>query len=276
MKILKTGVMGLCALAVVSCSTTPDRHSGVEQARAEYDQLAAQAYVQQYAAKELDDAQQAVAQAEESWQTDKDDELTSHYVYVAERRIAIAEEAAEQGRAEKEISNAETERQQVLLAIREAEVNRAQNRNRELEQTLADLESEMETIKTKETDEGIVLTLQDILFNTSESDLKPGASATLDKVASFLNNYERRQLEIKGYTDSTGPEEYNQSLSERRAQSVEEALVIRGVDPGRIDTTGYGERYPVAPNDSAVGRQQNRRVEILIANPDSASSTSDS
>jgi outer membrane protein OmpA-like peptidoglycan-associated protein len=282
MRIAKTPVLCLMALAVAGCSTTQDKPSALEEVQTDYERVASQPFVQQFAPEELDDARRAVAQTEEAWQKDADEELIRHYAYIAERRISIAEEAGEEGRAEQAINNAETERQQVLLKVRETQANRAQTRAeqaemraRELEQNLANLESEMETIKTEKTAEGIVLTLQDILFDTNEATLKPNASATLDKVAAFLNNYERRQLEIKGYTDSTGSEGYNQELSERRARSVEEALVARGVLPGRIDTSGFGERYPVASNDTAFGRQQNRRVEILIANPELESSSSE-
>jgi outer membrane protein OmpA-like peptidoglycan-associated protein len=282
MRVAKTPILCLTALAVASCSTTPEKPGALEEVQADYERVASQPFVQQFAPEELDNAQRAVAQTEEAWEKDADDELIRHYAYIAERRIAIAEEAGKEGRAEEAINNAETERQQVLLGVRETQATRAQTRAeqaelkaQELEQTLADLESEIETIKTEKTAEGIVLTLQDILFDTNEATLKPNASATLDKVAAFLNNYERRQLEIKGYTDSTGSDGYNQELSERRAQSVEEALVARGVDPGRINTRGYGERFPVASNDTAFGRQQNRRVEILIANPELGSSGSE-
>ncbi len=274
--------IGLLAMTAISCSTTQEKPSVLEDVQAEYERVASQPFVQKYAPEELDEAQRAVDQTEDAWRQDAEKDLVRHYAYIAERRIAIAEEAGEQGRAEHAISNAETERQQVLLNVREAQAQRAQTRAeqaeqraRELEQMLADLENEMETIKTEKTSEGIVLTLQDILFDTNEANLKSNASATLDKVAAFLNNYERRQLEIKGYTDSTGSEGYNQELSERRAESVEEALVARGVLPERIDTRGFGERHPVASNDTPFGRQQNRRVEILIANPELESSGSD-
>ena len=273
--------MGLVAMAAVSCSTTQDKPSALQEVQADYERVASQPFVQQFAPEELDAAERAVTQTENAWQEDADEEFVRHYAYIAERRIAIAEEAGKQGRAENAIDNAETERQQVLLNVRETQAQSAQTRAeqaeqraRELEQTLADLESEMETIKTEKTSEGIVLTLQDILFDTNEANLKSNAAATLDKVAAFLNNYEQRQLEIKGYTDSTGSDGYNQELSERRAKSVEEALVARGVTPGRIDTRGFGERNPVASNDTPFGRQQNRRVEILIANPELESSGS--
>ncbi len=279
MSIIKTSKLGLMAAlaagTIVGCSTTPEVPSAVQDARAEYDRLAAQGYAQRHAAEELDDAEQAVALAEEAWRKDTDELIVNHYAYLAERRVAIAEEAAERGRAEATIEEAELERQQVMLEIREAEATRAQARaqqaelrNKELEQSLAGMQNEMETLKTETTNEGIVLTLQDILFATNEAQLKSSADRTLDRVATFLNNYQNRELEIKGYTDSTGSAEYNQGLSERRAQSVEQALVVRGVDPERIETEGFGEEYPVADNDTSVGRQQNRRVEILIANPE--------
>ncbi len=89
----------------------------------------------------------------------------------------------------------------------------------------------------------------------------------LNKVAAFLSQYEERTVIIEGNTDSVGQEDYNQGLSERRVNSVAAYLVRHGVSPNRISAAGLGENSPVASNDSAAGRQQNRRVEIIISNP---------
>ncbi|ROQ90240.1 OmpA family protein [Desulfosoma caldarium] len=104
----------------------------------------------------------------------------------------------------------------------------------------------------------------DVLFDFNSSTLKPGAHSELDRVAQVLNRYPQTRITVEGHTDSVGSLQYNQRLSERRALSVKEALVSRGVSPDRIETIGYGETRPIASNDSEAGRQLNRRVTILI------------
>lgn len=104
----------------------------------------------------------------------------------------------------------------------------------------------------------------DVLFDVNSSALDSQGRTTLDDVSGVLNQYPKTAVVIQGHTDSTGSEELNQSLSERRAGSVRGYLVNRGVDPDRLAAIGYGETYPVASNDSESGRQQNRRVDILL------------
>ena len=104
----------------------------------------------------------------------------------------------------------------------------------------------------------------DILFAVNSSTLKGGAFDEISRVAKVLNQYPETRMTVAGYTDSTGAEDYNQKLSERRAESVKNALVGEGVNPGRITTVGYGESKPVADNGTEAGRQLNRRVTIFI------------
>lgn len=104
----------------------------------------------------------------------------------------------------------------------------------------------------------------DVLFNVNSAALDGDGRTTLDDVAGVLNEYPKTAVVVQGHTDATGSEEHNQELSERRAGSVRGYLVNRGVDPDRLAAIGYGETYPVASNDSESGRQQNRRVDILL------------
>jgi outer membrane protein OmpA-like peptidoglycan-associated protein len=103
-----------------------------------------------------------------------------------------------------------------------------------------------------------------ILFDTNKTDLKATSMDNLTKVASVLTEYPKTDLIIEGHTDSQGTETYNQDLSERRADSVKSFLIEKGVAPSRLQTRGYGEMSPIASNDSAEGRSQNRRVEVKI------------
>jgi outer membrane protein OmpA-like peptidoglycan-associated protein len=92
----------------------------------------------------------------------------------------------------------------------------------------------------------------------------------LNKLVFFLNKHPDRSVAIEGYTDSVGSEDYNQALSQRRADSVRSYLVRQGIGSGRLTASGMGMSDPVAGNDSAAGRQQNRRVEVIVSNPPAA------
>ncbi|HEY8539163.1 MAG TPA: OmpA family protein, partial [Steroidobacteraceae bacterium] len=163
------------------------------------------------------------------------------------------------------------ERQAVLLQSREreaqtraAEAERRAQEAREATLRAQTLEQELADLKAKKTDRGVVLTLGDVLFETGRANLQPGAYPTIDRLASALKEAPGRTVLIEGHTDSVGSAEFNQRLSENRAESVQRALLERGVASNQITTVGKGETTPIASNDSAGGRQQNRRVEMIF------------
>lgn len=104
----------------------------------------------------------------------------------------------------------------------------------------------------------------DVLFDVNSATLDSDGRSTLEDVALVLGEYNKTAVVVQGHTDSTGSEEHNQDLSERRAKSVQNYLVTRGVDPDRLATLGFGESEPVASNDTESGRRQNRRVDIML------------
>jgi outer membrane protein OmpA-like peptidoglycan-associated protein len=116
----------------------------------------------------------------------------------------------------------------------------------------------------------MVLTLDDVLFDTGKAELKAGSQRVIDQIAHFLDENPERQVQVEGFTDSQGPDEYNQRLSQRRADAVAAAIVQRGVEAERVRALGYGEEFPVASNANAGSRQLNRRVEIVVSNGDAA------
>lgn len=134
------------------------------------------------------------------------------------------------------------------------------------EQRAAELQ-QLDLQNAKATDQGLVLTLGDVLFTSGRADLQPAALFNLNKLVNFLDQYPQRKVAIQGYTDNLGSEEYNQGLSERRADSVKAYLVDRGIDSTRLSAAGSGQSAPVAGNDSGADRQRNRRVEVVISNP---------
>lgn len=171
---------------------------------------------------------------------------------VAAARMAAAERA--QSVAAQEAALAERARADQAAAS----ANIAQERVRQLEDQLRDIEA-------KQTERGLLVTLGDVLFAFNKAELTIQAGPRLDKLASFLKQFPQRKLLVEGYTDGVGGDAYNNELSLRRAESVRDALVQRGVDTTRIITRGYGKAYPVGDNGSPEGRAMNRRVEVVIA-----------
>jgi outer membrane protein OmpA-like peptidoglycan-associated protein len=133
-------------------------------------------------------------------------------------------------------------------------------------QQAAELQRQIDELHGRPTDRGLVLTLGDVLFTSNRAELKSGSTNNLDKLVSFLNGYPTRTVTIEGYTDSLGSDEYNVGLSQRRADAVKSYLTDHGVGVARLSAAGKGESAPVAGNETAAGRQQNRRVEVIIAN----------
>src|SRR3984893_3423738 len=123
------------------------------------------------------------------------------------------------------------------------------------EQQTTELQRQIEVLQARVTDRGLVLTLGDVLFESGRADLKTGAPGNLNKLVFFLNKHPDRSVAIEGYTDSVGSEEYNQALSQRRADSVRSYLVRQGIGSGRLTASGMGMIDPVAGNDFASGRQ---------------------
>ena len=105
----------------------------------------------------------------------------------------------------------------------------------------------------------------DVTFDTNSTVVRPGLQSELDRVAGVMNQYPNTLVRVEGHTDSKGSDEYNMDLSNRRALAVKNLVAQRGIADSRLDVVGYGETMPVATNDTAAGRQKNRRVEIKIA-----------
>lgn len=181
--------------------------------------------------------------------------------------------ALENARQQLSMATSDAERARIMADIqaKEAALAKAQAdaKAREAEKAQAELArllKDLSELQGQLTDRGIVLTIGDVLFATGKSDLNASAQLSMDKIADFLQENQNRNLLVEGHTDSVGGDEYNQGLSEQRAASVKSALVKRGVASERIVTIGYGKKYPLASNDDASGKQQNRRVEAIILN----------
>lgn len=175
-------------------------------------------------------------------------------------RMQAQQERAESERArmQAQASTADAEAARMAAAAQLAAAQAA-------EAKAARLQSQLTELEAKQTERGMVLTLGDVLFDSGQAELKSGAFNTIDRLATFMRENPERTLLVEGYTDSVGSDAYNLSLSQRRAEAVRAALVARGIDGARITTSGMGKAKPVASNDTASGRQRNRRVEIVIS-----------
>jgi len=128
------------------------------------------------------------------------------------------------------------------------------------------LRAQLNTVlQTTENARGLIVNMSDVLFDTGKYTLKPGTQVTLAKVAGILQAYPGLKLQVEGYTDSVGGDDYNQKLSENRASAVRDFLVQQGVKMDSISAAGYGKSDPVADNGTAAGRAQNRRVQLVVS-----------
>src|SRR6185437_329139 len=180
-----------------------------------------------------------------------------------------------QSPAQQQLAKANEERSRILLDARTQESQRAreqaQNAREETQRAQGELQKEQQELselKTRQTQRGLELTLaSDLLFNTGSAELKPGGTLQINRLADFMRGNPRTRVIIEGYTDSTGNAAHNEQLSQQRAQAVASALETQGVMMDHIQTVGRGQDYPVASNGSSAGRQQNRRVDIILSDP---------
>ncbi len=276
-----TLALGL-AIFLTACGGPPAANQLVTEAQTAYQRIADDQEVRQHAPVAVEEAREALNRAQSAWQQRERRELVDHYAYVAQQRAQIARQRARMNAAQAAIRSAEDERRELQLQARTAEAEAAEARARaerqraeaaraaaeaamqraqELDARVAELEAEL-------TNRGLVLTLSDVLFDVGRAQLRAGNERTLNELAAFLQEYPERAVLIEGHTDSTGGRDLNMRLSRDRAAAVRTALVERGIPGTRIRTVGLGPDYPVASNATSEGRQQNRRVEIIISDAD--------
>ncbi len=269
----------LITVALLAACAAPMANPNLEAARSAYANAAADPVVAQSAPKELVRAQEELGRADTAFKEKKDASEVDHFAYLASQRTQVAIEAGRVARADQAATDAQTQRDRIVLASRTREAEQARmaadraklDADAAKQQALASqqragaLEDQLAALQAKQTDRGMVLTLGDVLFDTGKATLKPGAMKTIDDLSAFMQQHPERKVLIEGYTDSVGSEDMNQQLSERRADAVRDALTRRAVAFDRVQVHGLGPRYPVASNDSGSGRQQNRRVEVVFS-----------
>jgi OmpA-OmpF porin, OOP family len=252
------------AAGTLACAHNPPQSLLV--ARSTYQGVASDPMVQADAPVPLHEAKQALDRANRAYEDDADSAEVDHLAYLAARRAEIARELAKRTAAQETTQKLGEARSDVLLDARTREAEQARLQAAELARQLADLQA-------KQTERGIVLTLGDVFFDVDRAELKPGAEHSLERLADFLRQNPDREVAIEGHTDSTGSPEYNLALSERRAEAASRFLESQGIERSRISARGYGLSRPIASNQTVAGRQQNRRVEIVILDAGRPAST---
>jgi outer membrane protein OmpA-like peptidoglycan-associated protein len=171
---------------------------------------------------------------------------------------AKADMAADAASSANALSAAQADAEKSRLTAQQAETDKAAMRTKLSEQLNS-------ILQTRDSARGLIVSMSDVLFDTGKYSLKPGAREKLAKVAGILLAYPGLDIEVGGYTDNVGGDEMNQTLSENRAGSVRDYLVQQGVATNSVSSKGFGNTLPVASNDNSSGRQQNRRVELLVS-----------
>lgn len=286
----------VCALMLIGACATIRPSSELAEARTIYERLIS-AGADRRVEADLLRTNSAIADADQAFRTNKAQEDVDALGHIALRLAQTADANNARLLAQRGADSLRTARLQRLLTLTEAqradlEAKRqlseqeiaalrernmlaeqradslrraAEEANRRLNEALGQLRSLVaEITDLRQTQRGLVISLSDILFDVGKSTIKAGAQASIGRIAVVLRQYPQHQILVEGHTDATGGDDFNLGLSRDRAHSVRAALAAGGVDASKISAEGYGESRPVASNDTPAGRQQNRRVEIVI------------
>ncbi|WP_438865133.1 OmpA family protein [Neptunicella sp.] len=298
-KIIKPALFISASIFITACTTVPARFAGADAARERLNALESNTKLADQAPMAMEDARQAVLSAEQSH---KEPGLSEHLVFIAERKVDIAETESQRRYLEEQRSELKTKRDNMQLNARTEEsrrakisanqaqqnalqaqeraaksqqdtakaqqdLNTAEEKTAKTQQQLKDMQQQLAELNAHNTLRGAVVTLGDLLFDFNKSEIKPGAISHLTKLASFLNQNTDRNVTIEGHTDNVGADDVNQLLSQQRAEAVKNYLLSQGVAEQRLQALGKGSLLPVTDNSTALKRQQNRRVEVIISNP---------
>lgn len=271
-----SAIVLLSSLLLSACAMAPETSTEALDARQKLTELQRNPAMASNARIELRDAEAAVQLAEQPLDSDEAT-LADHRIYMADRMVEIARATGTTRQMEADRKRLGEERDAARLAARTLEADTARAdadtaRSSEMEaaavsaKAAQEMQRQIDELEAEATERGLVLTLGDVLFATGSADLRGGSNRNLEKLVDFLNTYPDRNVLIEGHTDNVGSAQFNQTLSLKRADSVRRYLTDHGVQSRRLSVSGLGLERPVAGNESAMGRQQNRRVEVIIEN----------
>jgi outer membrane protein OmpA-like peptidoglycan-associated protein len=270
--------VGLAVVAVLgACASAPRDNAKLDTARLGVAAAHADSSVRGDANVEMGKADAALSRASTSLDNGAPATEVDHQAYLADRYARAARAHGALLGSTADIAQQENRRNAVVIEARDTDVRIANAKAQDSAAGLlvandraAALAADLAALKAKPTDRGDVITLGDVLFATGRSELQGSADRSIDALSAFLAGHPERLVRIEGFTDSVGSEAANQGLSERRASAVASALSRRGVASQRVAIQGYGESFPIASNETATGRQENRRVEVIISGGDVA------
>jgi outer membrane protein OmpA-like peptidoglycan-associated protein len=212
----------------------------------------------QVAAREQAQAEAAQSQAQAAQSQEQ-----AQRAQLDAQRAQLEAQQAQAAKAQADAARAQAEAEAAEARAKAAEANKSvEDANAVREKLRQQLNS---VLATSESARGLIVNMSDVLFDTAKYTLKPTTQISLAKVAGILQAYPGLKVQVEGYTDSVGSEDYNQKLSENRASAVRDFLVSQGVSQGNITSQGYGKNDPVADNSTASGRAQNRRVNMVVS-----------
>ena len=181
----------------------------------------------------------------------------------AEKARADAEQARSAAVAQQQLLAGDLDKAKLAAADADRMRMKAEQDQAALRQQLLDQFNSI--LQTRDTARGLIVNMSDVLFDTARYTLKPGAREKLAKVSGIILGHPGLKIAVEGHTDSVGGDEYNMKLSDNRAAAVRDFLVAQGVPPSAVSSQGFGKTMPVADNSTAAGRQQNRRVELVVS-----------
>jgi outer membrane protein OmpA-like peptidoglycan-associated protein len=242
-------------LLLLACATPANRN--LERAQADYAAAANDPQIRALAPSALQDAQVALERAELAQREARSREEVDHLAYLASRRAEIARVSAQR--------NAHVAAPPVVVVERTVEPapvypSRATTAESRVELLSAELAAALQDLRTRRGERGLVVSVEDVLFEPEQATLRADALADLARLADFLHRHPELEVQIEGHSDGTESDQ----LSIGRARAVESYLVMRGVEATRISAHAHGASDPVASSATALGRQQNRRVEIVV------------
>ncbi len=209
--------------------------------------------------KEIDDAAQQQAK-EQAVQAAQQSSLEAQQ---AKAQAEQSQAQAEKAQLQAQLAAAEQAKAEAQAAAARQQQQQAVDQTAQIRQKLRDQLNSV--LNTQETARGLIVNLQDVLFDTGKYTLKSDAQVKMAKVSGILQAYPTLKVQVEGYTDNVGSEPFNQKLSENRAQAVGDFLVAQGVPLSNVTATGFGLNSPVADNSTAAGRAQNRRVQLVVS-----------
>jgi outer membrane protein OmpA-like peptidoglycan-associated protein len=243
-----------------------ERQAGVErEAHAENERAAAQSETERVA-REAEGARIAAQMEAERVKREHDTQIAAAQAE-ADRLKRESDVRTATAQAEADRLKRENDAQR---ATAQADLDRAAGEKAQAEADKAQLRAQLlaqfnAILQTRDTARGLIVNMSDVLFDTAKFSLRPAAREKLARVAGILSGHPSLRLQVEGYTDSVGSDDYNQLLSEHRAEAVRDYLMQAGIESASVTAKGFGKTQPVAPNNTSAGRQQNRRVELVIS-----------